>query len=144
AALERAIAGPDRSAAEAQIATLQNVVTPTPQYRQSYAALELADGKVADPLERFLRLPSPSPSPAPPDTSLSFAVEPLPPSPPAPAAGAPLCSRGRPPGRGRRTGGGGGMLLSPLGGPGGERSRSMRPRPPCWRPPARSRRTERC
>ena len=76
-ALQQAIAVSDFQQAATQVAFLRNVLLSLPAYRQDLAALQAPIEQVAEPAQRFVRLPDPRPTPAPPDDSLIFAAEPL-------------------------------------------------------------------
>ena len=66
--------------AEAARATtfLRNVLAPVPAFRESVLAIRTPAELIADPFDRFLRLPPPSPVPSPPDRGLTYGSEPLP------------------------------------------------------------------
>lgn len=74
-ALQVAAAGPEPRAAATRIAFLRNVLVRVPEYRAGLSALKSPPGEEAQPVTRFLRLPSPDFTPAPPDESLSFTSE---------------------------------------------------------------------
>lgn len=58
-----------------RVQLMRNLLTRTPQYRRSFDELKVADGAVAQPLDRFLRLPNPLPTAAPADDGLTFSIE---------------------------------------------------------------------
>jgi tetratricopeptide (TPR) repeat protein len=76
-ALRDATAAGDFVAAGRAIAFLRNVLARVPEYRESLAAVRVPAELMAEPLDRFLALPSPSPSPSPPDMALEFLRETL-------------------------------------------------------------------
>ncbi len=71
-ALRRAEAVGDFAAAGRAIAFLRNVLARLPAYRDGLAAVRVPAGMLAEPLDRFLALPSPSASPSAPDMALAF------------------------------------------------------------------------
>jgi hypothetical protein len=74
-ALQAAASGPDPRAAATRIAFLRNVLVRVPEYRTGLAAVKSPPGEEAEPVTRFLRLPSPEFTPAPPDDALTFTTE---------------------------------------------------------------------
>ncbi len=77
-ALRAAAAESNLRLAARHVTFLRNVLLLVAEYRDSLAAVMTPGDEVAEPIMRFIRLPSPTPSPAPPDESLAFAGEPLP------------------------------------------------------------------
>ena len=75
--LSRSARGSKLSDLVSQIALLQNVLKPAPAFHESYDALHGPNDSPAQPIPRFIRLPSPRSTPAPPDTGLTFTAEPL-------------------------------------------------------------------
>jgi tetratricopeptide (TPR) repeat protein len=57
------------------IAFLRNVLARVPEYQESLAVLRVAAELIAEPLNRFRRLPVPGPAPSPPDTAVAFQPE---------------------------------------------------------------------
>lgn len=76
-ALQAAASGPDPRAAATRIAFLRNVLVRVPEYRTSLSAIKPPPGEEAQPITRFLKLPTPDFTPAPPDEAMSFATEPV-------------------------------------------------------------------
>jgi len=58
-------------------ASLRNVLVRQPAFRESLAEIKPASELMAEPFDRFLRLPPPSATPSPSDEALTFAREPL-------------------------------------------------------------------
>ena len=80
ASLRTALDG-DRQSAAADaaraVASLRNVLAPTPDFQESLAVVKASSDALGEPFIRFARLVPPSSTPSPPDTALRFAVEPL-------------------------------------------------------------------
>ncbi|HEX8136837.1 MAG TPA: FG-GAP-like repeat-containing protein [Pyrinomonadaceae bacterium] len=76
-ALQAAASGPDPRAAATRIAFLRNVLVRVPEYRTSLSAIKPPPGEEAQPITRFLKLPTPDFTPAPPDEAISFTPEPV-------------------------------------------------------------------
>ncbi|HEX8144852.1 MAG TPA: FG-GAP-like repeat-containing protein [Pyrinomonadaceae bacterium] len=74
-ALEAAAMGPDPRAAATRVAFLRNVLVRVPEYRTGLASVKPPPGEEAEPITRFLRLPTPDFTPAPPDEALNFTTE---------------------------------------------------------------------
>lgn len=74
-ALQAAAGGTDARAAATRIAFLRNVLVRVPEYRAGLAAVKSPPGEEAEPVTRFLRLPSPDFTPAAPDEALNFKSE---------------------------------------------------------------------
>lgn len=72
AALQATAEGSNPSTAALRSVFLRNVLMRVPEFRASLAVILPAGGDEAQPLTRFLRLPSPSSTPAPADTAISF------------------------------------------------------------------------
>ncbi|MEN3335607.1 MAG: hypothetical protein V7641_4972 [Blastocatellia bacterium] len=72
----QAAAETDRDEAAAKVAVLTNLLVRVPEYRQGMAELKNSPADSAQPLSRFLRLPSPSSIAAPPDEGLAYSLEP--------------------------------------------------------------------
>ena len=75
--LATAIAEGDLPRAGTASALLRNVLLGVTAFLESQAGVSVSAELVADPLQRFLRLPSPSPMAAPVDDTLAYTVEPL-------------------------------------------------------------------
>ena len=75
--LATAIAEGDLPRAGTASALLRNVLLGVTAFLESQAGVSVSADLVADPLRRFLRLPSPSPTAAPVDDTLAYTVEPL-------------------------------------------------------------------
>lgn len=73
--LQAAAAGTDARAAATRIAFLRNVLVRVSEYRAGLASVKPPPGEEAEPVTRFLRLPSPDFTPAPPDEALNFKTE---------------------------------------------------------------------
>ena len=67
----------DLAAATRTTAFLRNVLARVPEFRDSLLAVRVPAELIAEPLDRFVRLPPLSPSPAAADVGLSYAAEPL-------------------------------------------------------------------
>ena len=76
--LQAAAAGTDARSAATRVAFLRNVLVRVPEYRTGLAAVKPPPGEEAEPITRFLRLPSPDFTPAPPDEALNFKTEAIP------------------------------------------------------------------
>ena len=76
-ALATAIADGDLQRAGTASALLRNVLLRVTAFLESLAVVNVSAALVADPLPRFLRLPSPSPTAAAIDDTLTYTVEPL-------------------------------------------------------------------
>ncbi|HJQ26379.1 MAG TPA: FG-GAP-like repeat-containing protein [Blastocatellia bacterium] len=76
AALQTAMAQ-DQQAAATSVAVLINLLVRVPEYRQGMAELKSSPADIAQPISRFLRLPSPSPVAAPPDEAMAYSLEPI-------------------------------------------------------------------
>ncbi|HKP13641.1 MAG TPA: FG-GAP-like repeat-containing protein [Blastocatellia bacterium] len=74
----RAVAGTDPSEAAAKATGLANLLVREPEYRQGLSELKSSPADIAQPLTRFLRLPSPPTIAAPADDALAYSLEPLP------------------------------------------------------------------
>ena len=74
-ALQAAAVGTDARAAATRIAFLRNVLVRVPEYRAGLAAVKPPPGEEAEPVTRFLLLPTPDFTPAPPDDGLNFSAE---------------------------------------------------------------------
>jgi tetratricopeptide (TPR) repeat protein len=81
-ALQDAAAGGDPKAAGSRVAFLKNVLARVPDFRNSLAAVRTPAEIVAEPITRFLALPSPVSTPAARDEALTFVSGPLAGSPP--------------------------------------------------------------
>ena len=77
AALQRATAASNFTEAARATAFLRNVLAPVPAFRESLLAVRTPAEAIAEPFERFLRLPPPSSVPSPPDMRLAYTSEPL-------------------------------------------------------------------
>ena len=71
-ALRSAEVAGDFAAAGRATAFLRNVLARVADYREGLAAVRVPAGLLAEPLDRFIALPSPSSSPSPPDMALTF------------------------------------------------------------------------
>jgi Flp pilus assembly protein TadD len=76
--LQEAAAGADPKAAGSRVAFLRNVLARVPDFRNSLAAVKTPPEIVAEPITRFLRLPSPASTPAPADEATTFVAGPVP------------------------------------------------------------------
>lgn len=77
AAIEAAVSGSDFRQAATEAAMVHNLLLQEPLYQDGLAEVQIADPRVGDPIERFVRLPSPPTRPAPADTALRFETAPL-------------------------------------------------------------------
>ncbi len=59
-------------------AFMRNLLVRVPVFRENLAEIKPATELIAEPFDRFLKLPSPSATPSPPDRSLTYATERLP------------------------------------------------------------------
>ncbi|HEY6991983.1 MAG TPA: FG-GAP-like repeat-containing protein [Bryobacteraceae bacterium] len=73
--VEQSAAGGNARAAAVQVQFLRNILLRVPTYRENLDRIRTPATLVAEPITRFLRLPSPSSEPAPPDTQTSFRPE---------------------------------------------------------------------
>ena len=78
--LSQAAAAGDLARAATAAQLLRNVLVRTPAFREDLAAVSVGAEQIAQPLLRFLRLPSPPAAAAPPDETLAWAAEPLEPA----------------------------------------------------------------
>lgn len=69
------LSGTDRNEAVAKVAVLTNLLISVPEYRQGIAELKSSPADIAQPVIRFLRLPSPASIAAPPDDGLTYSAE---------------------------------------------------------------------
>src|SRR4029077_1475781 len=76
-ALQAAAASRNFQDAARDVAFLRNVLVRTTVFRESLTAVRTPTELIAEPLERFLVLPSPSSKPSPIDDGLSFARQPI-------------------------------------------------------------------
>lgn len=60
-----------------KVAVLTNLLVRVPDYRQGMTELKSSPADIAQPISRFLRLPSPSSIAAPPDEGLAYSLEPI-------------------------------------------------------------------
>jgi tetratricopeptide (TPR) repeat protein len=74
----QAATGTNQDEVAAKVAVLTNLLVRVPDYRQGLAELKSSPADIAQPLSRFLRLPSPSSIAAPPDEGLAYSLEPVP------------------------------------------------------------------
>ena len=65
----------DLTEAQTRGTLLRNVLAPVTAFRDSQAAVSVRAELIAEPLTRFLRLPSPTPTAAPPDETLAYVVQ---------------------------------------------------------------------
>lgn len=75
--LRRAVAASDFSEAARAFAFLRNVLLPTPAFQEGLRTVSTSAELIAEPFERFLKLPAPSPMPSPADETLTFGREPI-------------------------------------------------------------------
>lgn len=75
--LQRSAAKPDFPEAARTVAVLRNVLLPVPAFREDLVAIRTPSELMADPFERFLRLPSPTSTPSAPDEGLTFVRQPV-------------------------------------------------------------------
>lgn len=76
-ALRSAAGTSDFTDAARATAFLRNVLVRVPAFRRSLAEIKPASELIAEPFDRFLRLPPPVTTPSPPDRNLAFTREPL-------------------------------------------------------------------
>jgi hypothetical protein len=74
--LQRTGTGSSFPDAARAVAIIRNVLLRDQAFRSDLAAVKTPTELIAEPFDRFLRLPAPSPMPSPPDTALSFVAEP--------------------------------------------------------------------
>ena len=72
-ALQMAVAAGNLPDAARSVAFLRNVLVRVPAFRENLAAVRTPTELIADPFERFLKMPSPSSKPSPADAGLTFA-----------------------------------------------------------------------
>ena len=75
--LSAAVADGDLARAATQAQLLRNVLVRTPAFREDQALVSVGAEQIAEPLVRFIRLPSPPATAASPDVTLTYVVEPL-------------------------------------------------------------------
>ena len=75
--LAAATAGGDYARAATQAQLLRNVLVRTPAFREDLALVSVGAEQIAEPLVRFIRLPSPSATAAAADVTLTYVIEPL-------------------------------------------------------------------
>jgi tetratricopeptide (TPR) repeat protein len=73
--LQRAAEGSNFQDAARAVAVLRNLLVRLPAFRDDLLAIRTPSELVADPFDRFLRLPSPSSKPSPSDDALTFSRE---------------------------------------------------------------------
>ncbi|MQA28544.1 MAG: tetratricopeptide repeat protein [Luteitalea sp.] len=73
--LQRAVTAQDFPGAARASTFLRNVLLPTPAFQEGRVRVSPGDELIAEPFERFLKLPSPSSMPSPADESLTFSRE---------------------------------------------------------------------
>lgn len=78
APLQTAASSADPSAAALRSVFLHNFLMQVPAFRESLSEIMLPPGDQAEPVTRFLLLPSPTSTPAPADTAISFDPQPVP------------------------------------------------------------------
>ncbi len=74
-ALQAAVAARNLPDAARSVAFLRNVLVRVASFRESLAAVRTPTELIAEPFERFLKMPSPSPKPSPVDAGLTFTRE---------------------------------------------------------------------
>ena len=74
--LQRTGTSPAFPDAARAVTIIRNVLLRDPAFRSDLAAVKTPTELIAEPFDRFLRLPAPSPMPSPPDTTLTFVAEP--------------------------------------------------------------------
>jgi tetratricopeptide (TPR) repeat protein len=74
-AVQLAAARADFAEAARAVAVLRNVLLPVAAFREDLVAIRTPAELIAEPFERFVRLPSPFSTPSPPDEGLTFARE---------------------------------------------------------------------
>src|SRR5204863_970303 len=77
-ALQQAVEARNFTDAARGVAFLRNVLVRVTTFRESLAAVRTPCELIADPFERFLKLPTPSAQPSAPDEGLMFVREPIP------------------------------------------------------------------
>jgi tetratricopeptide (TPR) repeat protein len=73
--LQRAAAGPNFQDAARAVAVLRNVLVRLPKFHDDLLAVRTPSESIAEPFDRFLRLPPPASRPSPPDDALTFSRE---------------------------------------------------------------------
>ena len=76
--VQQAVAGPNPREAVLPLQVLQNVLKPSPTFRDNLFRIAGSSDNAGTVIGHFLALPNPSPTPAPPDTALKFTPNPLP------------------------------------------------------------------
>ena len=84
--LRQAVDGSNFADAARSVAFLRNVLVRATVFRESLALVRTPTELIAEPFDRFLRLPAPSPNPSAADEGLTFSRSPLPATGPAPAS----------------------------------------------------------
>jgi tetratricopeptide (TPR) repeat protein len=75
--VQQAAAASNFADAARATAFLRNVLARVPAFQESLVAVRTPSDAIAEPFDRFLRLPSPSSFPSPADNALTYVVEPL-------------------------------------------------------------------
>jgi Tfp pilus assembly protein PilF len=83
-ALQRATVAQDFPEAARSVAVLRNVLLRVPAFREDLLAIRTPAELIAEPFDRFLRLPAPASKPSPADAALTFSRESIGPDRPTP------------------------------------------------------------